>query len=75
MVQILVHTHFDLVSWLLALEGAEPVTEMVNQMAVEPINVHLSSVQQKRWVKKIHSFHLKPTTNKFWSDAEMMLKS
>ena len=48
MVQILVHSHFDLVSWLLALEAAEPVSEPVTQMAVELINIHLILVQQKR---------------------------
>ena len=47
-VQILVHSHFDLVSWLLALEATEPVSEQVTQMAVELINIHLISVQQKR---------------------------
>ena len=49
-VQILVHSHFDLVSWFLALEATEPVSEPVSQMAVELINIHLISVQQKRWV-------------------------
>ena len=44
MVQILVHSHLDLVSWLLALEATEPVT----QMAVELIIIHLISVQQNR---------------------------
>ena len=43
-VQILVHSHFDLVSSLLALEATEPVT----QMALELINNRLISVQQKR---------------------------
>ena len=47
-VQILVHSHFDLASWLLALEATEPVSELVTQMAVELINIHLNSVQQKR---------------------------
>ena len=47
-VQILVHSHFDLVSWLLALEATEPVSEPVTQMAVELIKIHLNSVQQKR---------------------------
>ena len=46
--QTLVHSHFDLVSWLLALEATEPVSELVTQMAVELINIHLISVQQKR---------------------------
>ena len=36
-VQILVHSHFDLVSLLLALEATEPVSEM----ALELINKHL----------------------------------
>ena len=34
-VQILVHLHFDLVSWLLALEATEPVSQPVTQMAVK----------------------------------------
>ena len=42
--KILVHSHFDLVSWLLALEATEPVSELVTQMAVELINIHLISV-------------------------------
>ena len=46
--QILVHSHFDLVGWLLALEATEPVSELVTQMAVELINVHLISAQKKR---------------------------
>jgi hypothetical protein len=33
-VQILVHTHFNIVSWLLALEATEQVSETVAQMAV-----------------------------------------
>ena len=41
-------SHFDLVSWLLALEPTELVSKPVTQMAVELINIHLISVQQKR---------------------------
>ena len=48
LVQILVHSHFDLVSSPLALEATEPVSEMVTQMALEVINKQLISVQQKR---------------------------
>ena len=48
-IYILVHSHFDLVSLLLALEATEPVSEPVSepvtQMAVELINNHLISVQ------------------------------
>ena len=40
-VQILVHSHFDLVSLPLALEATEPVSELVTQMALELINNHL----------------------------------
>ena len=47
-IQILVHSHFDLVNWPLALEETEPVSEPVIQMALELINNHLISVQQKR---------------------------
>ena len=48
LVQILVQSHFELVSSVLALEATEPVSEPVTQMAVELINNHLTSVQQKR---------------------------
>ena len=44
LVQILFHSYFDLVSWLLALEATEPISEPVIQMAVEIINIHLISV-------------------------------
>ena len=47
-VQILVQSHFELVSSVIALEGTAPVSEPVTQMAVELINNHLISVQQKR---------------------------
>ena len=46
-VQILVHSHFDLVSLPLALEATELVSEPVNQMAVELINI-LSFQYSKR---------------------------
>ena len=42
------HFHFDLVSSLLALEATELVSEPVTQMALELINNHLISIQQKR---------------------------
>ena len=38
----------SVVSSILALEATEPVSEPVTQMAVELINNHLISVQQKR---------------------------
>ena len=44
---LLVHSNFDLVSSLLVLEATEPVSEPVTQMAVELINSHLISIQQK----------------------------
>ena len=47
-IYILVQSHFELVSLVLALEATEPVSEPVTQMAVELINNHLISVQQKR---------------------------
>ena len=47
-VKILVHSHFDLVSLLLATEETEPVSEPVTQMALELINNHPISVQKKR---------------------------
>ena len=50
--QTLVQSHFELVSLALAQEAtepvAEPVAELVAQMAVELINNHLISVEQKR---------------------------
>ena len=49
-VQILVHSHFDLVNLLLAVEAPDTVSELVFQMAVELTNIHLVSVQQKRLV-------------------------
>ena len=46
--QILVQSHFELVTSVLALEATEPLSELVTQMAVELINNHIISVQQKR---------------------------
>jgi AhpD family alkylhydroperoxidase len=48
--------------WLLALEASELVSEPVTQMAVELINIHLISVQQK--CKCCILFHVKTTTKK-----------
>ena len=45
-----IQSHFELVSLVLALEATEPVSEPITQMAVELINNHFISVQQKRWV-------------------------
>ena len=47
-IYILDSSNFELVSSVLALEATEPVSEPVTQMAVELINNHLISVQQKR---------------------------
>ena len=46
--QILVHSHFDLVSCILALEATKPVSEMVTQMTVELINIRIISGQQNK---------------------------
>ena len=46
--QILVQSHFEQVSSVLALEATEPVPEPVTQIAIELINNHLISVQQNR---------------------------
>ena len=46
--QILVQSHLELVSLVLALEATEPVSEPLTQMAVELISNHLIKVQQKR---------------------------
>ena len=56
LVQILVHSYFYLVSFLLALIATEPVPEPVTQMALELINNHLISVQQKRYRISANSF-------------------
>ena len=47
-VQILVHSHFDLFGSVLALYATKLVSESVAQMALKLINNHLISVQQKR---------------------------
>ena len=47
-IYILVHSHFDQVSLLAALAATELVSERVTEMALELINNHLISVQQKR---------------------------
>ena len=43
--QIQVHSHFDLVSSLLAVEATEPVFEPETQMALELINILIISAQ------------------------------
>ena len=48
MKQRVISSHFELISSVLALEATELVSEPVTQMAVELINNHLISVQQKR---------------------------
>jgi hypothetical protein len=53
------NSHFELVSSVLAIEATEPVSEQVTQMAVELVNNHLISEQQKIL------FHVKTTTNIF----------
>ena len=73
-VQILVQTHFDLVSLVLALEATEPVSEPVTQMAVELINNQLPHFSIAKECKSYIIFHVKTSTNKFWNDAEMLLK-
>ena len=47
-VQILVHSHFDLVSSVLGLHATKLVSESVAQMALKLINNHLISVHKKR---------------------------
>ena len=47
-VQILVQSHFELISSVLALEATEPLAEPIAELAVELINNHLISVHQKR---------------------------
>ena len=48
LVQILVQSHLELVSSVLALEATEPVSELVTQMAVELINTLCGTGYQKR---------------------------
>ena len=48
LVQILVQSHFELVSSIQALEATEPVSEPVTQMAVELINNHLIELLNKQ---------------------------
>ena len=45
-IEIQVDSHFDLVSWLLALEATELISELVTQMAVELTNNFIISVLQ-----------------------------
>ena len=45
MAQIIVQSHFELVSSVLAQGATEPKSELVIQMAIELINNHLNSVQ------------------------------
>ena len=46
MAQILVQSNLQLVSSVLVLGAAEPVPEPVTQMAVEPMNDHLSTAKE-----------------------------
>ena len=62
------------ITWPLALEATELVSEPITQMAVELINCHLISVQcSKR--DECKSYILFHVTIKFWNDGEMMLRS
>ena len=47
-VQILVHSFFDLENSVLFLDATEKLSQTITEMAVELINIHLISVQQKR---------------------------
>ena len=49
-IQILVNSHYYLVNSVLALDATEKVSQTVNEMAIELINIHLISVLQKIWV-------------------------
>ena len=64
-VQILVHTHFDLIRWLLVLKETDLISETVAQMAVE-----LISVQKRDSCESYILFHVKNTKD----NIEMMLK-
>ena len=54
---ILVHSHFELVSSLLALDATEPVSQLVTQMA------HF--IRAKEISLKATFFFISQTTNKF----------
>ena len=43
-----IHSHFELVSSLPALDATELVSQQVTQMVVELINIDVISVKQKR---------------------------
>jgi hypothetical protein len=47
LVQILVHSYFELISSILELDATEAVSQTVSQMAFEMINVRMISVQQR----------------------------
>ena len=64
-VQILVHMHFDLVSWFLLLEATEPVAETVTQMAVEHKHSSHFSTAKEISVKAIIFFTKKPQQTNF----------
>ena len=64
---------FWLVSSVIALEATEPVSELVTQMTVELIKI--ISFSKRDECKSYILFHVKATTNRFWNDAEMLLKS
>ena len=63
--EILVHSHFYLVSSLLALETTELVSGLVTQMALKLINNHLISVSKRDKSKATFLFHVTITTNIF----------
>ena len=73
--QILVQSHFELVSSVLALEASEPVSELGTQMAVEQITIISFQYSKRDECKSCIPFYVKTTTNKFWKDAEKLLKS
>ena len=73
--QILVQSHFELVSSVLALEASEPVSELGTQMAVEQITIISFQYSKRDECKSCIPFYVKTTANKFWKDAEKLLKS
>ena len=64
-VQILVHSHFHLISQLLALEAIEPVSKPVTQMAVELIKIISFQYSKRDECKSYIIFYVKTTTNEF----------
>ena len=77
MVQILVQSYFELVSSVLFSSRSNRTsiwTSNSNCSCTDKQSSQINTVKEMS-VKATFFFHLKTTTNKFWNDAEMLLKS